>query len=154
MLFRSNARYIVPQTVRNPVHMFFTDVENIWIQSSEFPNPNDDTPLDNKRDNLLFTSDPDILTNYDGCILNPEMNFYYNGLYQIVSTNVSNSQPLGRKPTGKYFLASGIWGDLITGTNSRGGFLLQRGPVSFGVPHFCWVAEPCDPLSNCYLECD
>ena len=31
-----NARYIVPQTVINPVHMFFTDVGSIWIQSSDF----------------------------------------------------------------------------------------------------------------------
>ena len=118
-----------------------------------FSNPNDVTPNDNIRDYLLFASNSNIPINFTNCIVSSEMNFHYNGLYQIVGTNFSNSQPYGRKPVGKDFLASNLAGDLIL-IDNNGSSRFQVGLISFGVPHFCWVAEPCDPFSNCYLECD
>ncbi len=146
-----NTRYIVPPTVFNPHHMFFTDIEDIWILSNQFTNFADDTPSDNKRDYLLFVSNPNISTNYDDCILYQDMNWYYNNLYNIVT---SSTLPNGIKPAGKYFVASNIWGDAIEIGNNRGPYRMQRGPISFGIPHFCWVSSPCNPTINCYIICD
>ena len=74
-----NVRYVVPPTVINPVHMFFTDIEDVYISARNWRTPNDTE--DNIRDYLLYNSDDYLPANFTTCIGYQDMNWYYNNIY-------------------------------------------------------------------------
>ncbi len=141
-----NVRYIVPPTVINPVHMYFTDIDFVFITALNLETPNDVD--DNIRDKLLYFSTEHLPDNFSTCVGFQDMNWYYNNIYNLVS----NTSPSGIRPSGKYFVSSELEADAIS--RDFKSTLFHKGLIGFGIPHFCWVSSPCDPMLDCFLDCD
>jgi|GEM_PF-2391591 hypothetical protein len=65
-------------------HIYYTDIEEIFLMGNDYINPDDLTPGDNQLDNLIFYNDMN-LPNFHDCLDPSEMWFYLQGLFHVVA---------------------------------------------------------------------
>jgi len=123
---------------------YYTDIVTVWIENPSsgvyiietgdyydcnFGNPNDTTQWDNFYDYLMFHS-YDQWPNFHGCLCPNEMNFYLNGMENIIYTKLYTCIPM---LDGKDFIACDMKGELLmynyTSTN------LHQAYINYGILH-------------------
>ncbi len=125
--------YIInnPQCIQQTLAgSYIAETSSIIVWPWDYPNLNDDTPGDNWLDCLLYYED-DFIYPIDGCLEPIEMNFYLQGILDVVQSELQNIQ--NQNPGEHWcFLNIDLQGELIDGGDIAPDSQLHWGTIMFG----------------------
>ncbi len=108
-------------------HVYFTDIEHIMLNGNCYPDPDDDVPMDNMNDYLMFYNDP-AFPNFHDCLNPDEMWHYLKGLYHVVS-DADKARSLTTPPQ-KDFISL-----ILIGAYSPSQVIQHRTDITYGIKH-------------------